>query len=1000
MKKNLLLVAFIFIFIGIKAQVTRYEFPSGGLTEETISNILENSRKNGVKEWEIEKLDAALHARLVKQKQAIADGTFGQKTIQPPLQVNSTSCVNPGFELNNTTGWTFFNGDINLVPLPCNTCPTTAGAINNIVTAGSNVTNQCISGNDKYGGFPVVAPAPTGGSYSLLLNDVSAGGKIEQAQYSFVVNNTNDFFTFQYAAVLQSGGNSHTPAQQPYFNVSVTDVTTGTVVPCTSYEQNAPATGNIAGWSLSSVASTNGYGADVYTKSWTTAALDLSSLVSHTVNVVFTVSDCNQGGHFGYCYLDADCGSLFSAANVTGICGTAGNITLNGPPGYASYQWYGPNPPYNIIPGATSSTYTLGSAPSVDTFEVKATFTTGCVSSFKIVVQPELNISAYSTSTCRGNTAGTATVSAGTGNFSYVWTGPTGSIGTFTTTSQSNLAPGTYSVQVVDNTSKCPTKDTTITVLAVNPTLQKDSVQFCGTSTVLNAPNAFTATPYQWYNNTNTLTAITTQTNSINGNLNGQHYTVTYIDATTHCEDSLQISLNQTVITFTAQATPPCGGGNNGAYTYINTSSNSLYPFYNWAVTGSTTNSGTVSATSPINISGLSNGTYTMVISAPGNPTCADTLKTVLSNTTVIVPTVVSVPPNCNMDTVKIVPATPNVTHSWSGTAAGSTVTYPYTATTLTVYPSFTNAGTGYYNYTDSMRTIPDGCLSIVKYVLSLKSFTGNLTPIEKLQCYHDTLGKIKASVLHEVNGPLSTPDVYTFNWSPSSLTTTTATGSPCSSSKAPLAAGIYTCTISNGNCVNTYTYNMVSPAPLPTDSFYAYYCPKDDSALLVANITGNTNYAWHYYGSTGSAHINQDSIKVPVPDINKVYVTYKHNGCADTAKFIVPVTTFNAFRPNETVNIFTPNNDGRNDFFYPFYQSTVSQSQIAKQAQDYTLKIYNRWGILLYETTDYTKPWDGKTKGGADVDAGSYFYVVTYQSNCSSKADLVEKKGFVELMR
>jgi flagellar hook assembly protein FlgD len=53
-----------------------------------------------------------------------------------------------------------------------------------------------------------------------------------------------------------------------------------------------------------------------------------------------------------------------------------------------------------------------------------------------------------------------------------------------------------------------------------------------------------------------------------------------------------------------------------------------------------------------------------------------------------------------------------------------------------------------------------------------------------------------------------------------------------------------------------------------------------------------------------------------------------------------------------------------------------------------------------VYETTDYAKPWDGKTKSGHDADNGSYFFVVKYKSNCGSKADLVEKKGFVELVR
>ncbi|MHB8403100.1 MAG: T9SS type B sorting domain-containing protein, partial [Bacteroidia bacterium] len=977
------------------AQIHPIEYPSGQLSEERIAEILENSRKSGTNEWEIQKANESLHKQLRAQQQAILEGTYNQRNNQPP-HVNSTACVNPGFESNNTTGWALFSGNIMSINLPCNTCPTTPGAITNVVNATSTIAGQCSSGIDMYGGFSVVAPPPIGGSYSLLLNDVSVGGKIEQAQYAFVVNSSTDFFTFQYAVVLQSGG--HPTNEQPYFNVDVTDVTTGSVVACTAYSQNAPTSGTLAGWSISSVDNT------VYTKNWATVGIDLSTVIGHTVSVNFTVSDCNQGGHFGYCYIDANCGNAFSATNVSGICGNSGNITLNGPPGYLSYQWYGPNPPYPIISGATASTYSISSAASTDTFKVVGTFAAGCTDTFKITVKPILNILAYSNPTCRGNSVGSATVTAGTGNFSYAWSGPSGSMGTFTTTSQNNLPPGTYTVQVVDNTSYCPSKDTTITVSVVSPTLQTSTVQFCGLTPTLMAPNAETGTPYTWYNTTNSLIAgVTTQTNTISGAVNGQHYTVTYLDSTTHCEDSLRITLNKTTLNFATIPQNPCSGGNNGGLTYNNNTSPNLYSSYNWVVSGATSSSGTVTASVSINLSGLGNGTYTMIISAPGNTTCCDTLRTILSNTAAIVPSPDSLPPYCNMDTITINPTTPNVTHSWSGVGlSGSNTSIP-----LVVNPPFTVTTPGYYNYTDSMHSIPGGCLSITKYIVSIKSFKGSLSAVEQLKCHNDSIGKIKANVTSEINGPVNSPDDYTFTWSPSSLTTTTASGYPCSSIKSNLKGLTYTCTISNGNCINTYTYNLVNPPALHTDSLYAYYCPKDSIALLVAN-TGHTFYHWHWLNHIGSTV--KDSLLSNTTDslvgialtqnINNYYVTYKNNGCPDTGKIIVPVTTYNAFVPNELVNVFSPNGDNRNDVFYPFYQSNISQYEIGKQSKIYELKIYDRWGTLMFETNDYTKPWDGKTISGHTAVDGTYFFYVKYESNCGTNANLANKKGFVELMR
>jgi gliding motility-associated-like protein len=1000
MNKSLLLVAFISIFSGIKAQIQPIEYPSGTLSEDKIEQMLESSRQRGANAKELQKADVSLHKQLRTQQDAIANGTYHQRLIQPP-QVNASACVNPGFETGNTTGWTFMSGSNSGFNLPCPTCITTAGAITNVVNNTSSITGQCYLGVDTFGGFSVVAPAPNPSAYSLLLNDVSAGFKMEEAQYSFVVNSSTDFFTFQYAVVLQSGG--HPPNEQPYFSVNATDVTTGSVVPCTAYSQNAPASGSLAGWSLSTISTA--YGIDVYTKNWTTVSIDLSTVIGHTVTVNFTVSDCNQGGHFGYCYIDANCGSAFSASNVSGICGAAGNITLNGPPGYeGGYQWYGPNPPYNIIPGATSSTYTIASTgTSNDTFKVVGTFAAGCVDTFNIVVKPILNISAYSSPTCRGSSVGSATVTAGSGSFNYVWSGPSGTF-TTTTTSQNNLPPGTYSIQVNDLTSHCPSKDTTITVSLIAPTLQTYTAQFCGSTPTLAAPNGEIGFPYAWYNNSNTLIAgVTTQTNTISGAVNGQHYTVTYLDSTTHCEDSVRIILNKTTIAFAVTPQNPCAGGDNGALTYNNNTITNLYSSYNWVVSGATSSSGNVTASTPIYLGSLTNGTYTMIVSAPGNPTCCDTVTTVLSNTATIVPSIDSLPPYCNMDTIKILNPTPNVTHSWTGVGvSGSDVT-----DSLIVPPPFTVTTPGYYNYTDNMHSTSGGCLSITKYIVRIKSFKGSLSVVEKLQCHNDSIGALKANVTSETNGPISSPDDYTFTWSPSSLTTTTVTGYPHPVTKSNLKGNVYTCTISNGNCIETYTYNLVNPPPLHTDSIYAYYCPKDSLALLIAD-TGHAVYHWHwldYIGSTTKDSLlsnTSDSLTVSTQNINNYYVTYKDYGCADTGRIVVSVTTHNAFVPNELVNVFSPNGDNVNDVFYPFYQKNISQSEIASQSnnQVYELKIYDRWGTLMFETTNYSTPWDGKTKSGHNADDGNYFFYVKYESNCGTNADLSNQKGFVELTR
>ncbi len=1009
--KKILVVAFIFIFLGIKAQIAPLGGSSVVLTEESISKTLDNSRKNGVKEFEIQIQNDRLH-KVMQQQSGLFSANNQKGTYQPP-QVNSSSCVNPGFENGTASNWTFASGDnSSAATLPCPSClNSSTGVVNQVVNATSNATVNnpsancsvsnpvpCTNGVDNYGSFPVVAPGS--GNYSLLLNNTCAGFKMQQSQYTFVVNSSNDVFIFKYAAVLQDGG--HPANESPYFDVSTTDLNTGAQPACAQYSAVATS-GGLNGWTTSSTSAASSAGGGVSFKPWTTVSLDLQSAVGHTVTIKFTVSDCNQGGHFGYCYIDADCSSPTAASGVVGLCGTtSSNITLTAPPGYNTYQWYGPSPNINTpISGAT--TQTLSTAAAVgDTFAVKSTSAGGCVSDYKIVVKGSvINAVTSSTATCKGGSNGAVAINTGNGTYQYSWTGPSGALGTSTTTSLNNLLPGTYSVSITDNVAHCPTKDTTITVVAINPTLQTSTAQLCGSQTTLNAPNSFTNTPHAWYDASDALTSVTTQTYAVTGASNGQHYIVTYLDSASHCEDSLKITLAVTNISFNPSPLPSCPAGNTGSITYYPSSGNTFTSF-NWVCSNGL--SGT-NVTAPVQITGLASGPYTTTISIPGNSSCQEIITSTVGVTSnSVIPVSTNTTSVCNLDNVVINPSVPgSSTHSWSGPG----ISYPTTTSSLIITAPFTHTTTAYYTYVDTVTTTGSGgcsSRSIYKEIVSLKSFKVTTSILERIACYGDSTGKLKATVTSEINGPISTPDKYTFSWKPVTYTST-ATGLPSSSILSGLKAGTYYCIIRNGNCVDTTkNIQLLNGFKATGDSIYAYYCPKDSLALLIADTNGNTNIKWHpdrwVLHDTISVSATADSAKVLTQLVPYVYITYKHNGCPDTAKTIISVLTYDAFRPNELVNVFSPNGDKSNDFFYPFYQQGFNQYQIGKQSDTYEMKVYDRWGKLVYETTDYAKPWDGKTKSGHDADNGSYFFVVKYKSNCGSKADLVEKKGFVELVR
>jgi gliding motility-associated-like protein len=83
----------------------------------------------------------------------------------------------------------------------------------------------------------------------------------------------------------------------------------------------------------------------------------------------------------------------------------------------------------------------------------------------------------------------------------------------------------------------------------------------------------------------------------------------------------------------------------------------------------------------------------------------------------------------------------------------------------------------------------------------------------------------------------------------------------------------------------------------------------------------------------------------------------------------------------------FTPNNDGKNDILKP----------VAVGMKGLTFfRIYNRWGQMLFSTSEIGKGWNG-TFGGSDQPSGTYVYMAEAVDYLDKK---VTKKGTVVLLR
>jgi gliding motility-associated-like protein len=93
-----------------------------------------------------------------------------------------------------------------------------------------------------------------------------------------------------------------------------------------------------------------------------------------------------------------------------------------------------------------------------------------------------------------------------------------------------------------------------------------------------------------------------------------------------------------------------------------------------------------------------------------------------------------------------------------------------------------------------------------------------------------------------------------------------------------------------------------------------------------------------------------------------------------------------------ELPNIFTPGEDNFNDFFVPFPYRYI---------QSINLIIYNRWGNIVFETTDPAINWDGTNQDSKLMCSdGVYFYVCEVNEIHLTGIETRKLKGFVHLIR
>ena len=195
---------------------------------------------------------------------------------------------------------------------------------------------------------------------------------------------------------------------------------------------------------------------------------------------------------------------------------------------------------------------------------------------------------------------------------------------------------------------------------------------------------------------------------------------------------------------------------------------------------------------------------------------------------------------------------------------------------------------------------------------------------------------------------------------------------------------------VSNGTCSDSatavVTLNNTLKAVFEATNLL---CPRDKASFSDSSIGSIISYNWIFGDGTSSSLEYPPSKTYPDLSQDKNYtvllIVSNGPGCFDTAAQVVQVIA-NCFIA--VPSAFTPNGDGINDYLYPLN---------AYKAVNLEFRVYNRFGQVVFETTNWTIRWDGNLNGNPQP-VGTYVWTLRYTN--SDTGEKVSQKGTSVLMR
>jgi gliding motility-associated-like protein len=271
----------------------------------------------------------------------------------------------------------------------------------------------------------------------------------------------------------------------------------------------------------------------------------------------------------------------------------------------------------------------------------------------------------------------------------------------------------------------------------------------------------------------------------------------------------------------------------------------------------------------------------------------------------------------------------------------GGTAPYSYNWSTGATTSTLTTLGAGTYSV---IVTDDNGCADSITATITDPALFAVTISGDGTLCLGDStlLTADNGDTFSWFTGEI-TQDI-TFYPSSDTLAWVTAMQGPCSASDT-VALTVYPLPVVNVGADTTIDYGT--------------------TITLSSNAVGT--YYWYPAGGLSCTSC-ESPVASPETDITYYLEVTDSNGCVALDSIIITVN----FETDPFVaNIFSPNGDGLNDILH------VN----GLTGDDFIFRIYDRWGNMLFESSDQGQGWDGSSDGKI-VNSGEYVYTFSFKDN------------------